>query len=172
MSKLCTRSTRFLAPVWTSWQNYKPSVWKCTQKGYCTNLPLKYYDLANLRHPCWNRNTPLLCDRMSLSLITIATLSPITQTPHCTRFTNVYNLAISGHKSQDFFIRNHFAHLWFKPDLTLPDETEVLTYLYNQHIQSLQSNLSCSQGATSVCECCVVISCKQDTLDHEDCAII
>ena len=33
--------------------------------------------------------------------------------------------------------------------MTQPDNTEILTRLYDRHIQSLQSNLSCAQGATS-----------------------
>ena len=60
-----------------------------------------------------------------------------------------FNLAISGHRSWAFLIQNQFAQLGFNLNMTQPDNTEVLTHLYNQHIQSLQSNLSCAQGATS-----------------------
>ena len=59
-----------------------------------------------------------------------------------------FNLANSGHRSWAFFIRNQFAQLGFNLDMTQPDNTEVLTRLHDQHIQSLQSNLSCAQGAT------------------------
>ena len=58
------------------------------------------------------------------------------------------NLATSGHKSWAFLIRNQLAHLGFNSNLILPDKAEVLTRLHEQHIQSLQSDLSCAQGAT------------------------
>ena len=114
-----------------------------------TNLPLEYRHLVQPLMHAETGTLPLSSDYIRSFLnyyYHITHKDPNSLTSLTLQAS--FNLAISGHRSWAFFIRNQFAQLGLNLNITQPDNTEVLTRLHDQHIQSLQSNLSCAQGAT------------------------